>query len=152
MLTVKRHIANFPVGIANSAFYRVIRHPGYAGILLVVVGLGFVLVVHGGPNGPASWLRLPAGLRGRCAASSSSDVGRTICWVRSMTSHRSGTRSPPASPWWPRRSPNCEEARELVLLDRRRRHLCAALDVVKRLDLTAIVYVLFLSMCSLGLA
>src|SRR5580704_11026403 len=107
-LTVKCHIANFPIGIANSAFFLILfatsRLWADSSLQVLYVVLGFVgwwQWLHGGPKRS----RLVVGRTPRwffAAAGLSSSAGHGVspsCSERSTTSHRSGMRSPPASPW-----------------------------------------------------
>jgi nicotinamide mononucleotide transporter len=158
-LTVRCHIANFPVGIANSAFFLVLfasaRLWADSGLQVVYIVLGFVgwwQWLHGGPE------------RTRLV------VGRTPLWA---FAYGAGfivlgtwglTRLLGAvhdiAPFWDALT-TCLSLVAQALLNWKKLEnwyfwiaadvIYIPLYVVKRLDLTAIVYMLFLAMCFLGL-
>lgn len=158
-LTVKCVVWNFPVGIANSAFFLVLfatsRLWADSGLQVLYLVLGFVgwwQWLHGGPQ------------RSRLA------VGRTPTWALAAGGGFivAGTwgltillgAAHDIAPFWDALT-TCVSLVAQALLNWKKIEnwyfwiaadlIYVPLYVVKRLDLTAIVYVLFLSMCFLGL-
>jgi nicotinamide mononucleotide transporter len=159
-LTVKAHISNFPVGIANSAFFLVLflsaRLYADSGLQAVYIVLGFA--------GWWQWLRGGTG-RGRlvvarsgwpllaaCAAFVAfATWGLTLLlgWAHDI------------APFWDALTTALSLAAQFLLNLKRIENwafwiladiIYVPLYAVKRLDLTAIVYVLFLGMCFMGVA
>jgi nicotinamide mononucleotide transporter len=158
-LTVRCHIANFPIGIANSAFFLVLfatsRLWADSSLQLLYIALGFVgwwQWLHGGPQ------------------STRLVVGRTPQWVFAVAGGFIvfGTWGltlllgavHDIAPFWDALT-TCLSLVAQALLNWKKIEnwyfwiaadiIYVPLYIVKRLDLTAIVYVLFLTMCFLGL-
>jgi nicotinamide mononucleotide transporter len=158
-LTVKRHIANFPIGIANSGFFLILfatsRLWADSSLQILYVVLGFVgwwQWLHGGPE------------RSRLV------VGRTPRWIFAgaaifvifgtwgLTILLGSVHD--IAPFWDALTTCLSLVAQAFLNWKKLENwyfwiaadvIYVPLYVVKRLDLTAIVYVLFLSMCFLGL-
>jgi nicotinamide mononucleotide transporter len=158
-LTVRCHIANFPVGIANSAFFLILfatsRLWADSSLQILYIVLGFIgwwQWLHGGP------------------ARTRLQVGRTPPWVFIVAGLFivSGTWSltillgavHDIAPFWDALT-TCLSLVAQALLNWKKIEnwyfwiaadvVYVPLYVVKKLDLTAIVYVLFLAMCFVGL-
>lgn len=158
-LTVKRRISNFPVGIANSAFFLVLfataRLWADSGLQVVYIVLGFAgwwQWLHGGPERTHLF------------------VGRSPRWifVAAIAFIGFGTwgltnllgAAHDIAPFWDALT-TCLSLVAQGLLNWKKIEnwyywiaadvIYIPLYVVKRLDLTAIVYVLFLFLCFLGL-
>jgi len=158
-LTVKCRISNFPVGIANSAFFLLLfataRLWADSGLHILYIALGFAgwwQWLHGGPQ------------RTRLV------VGRSPRWVFAgaacflvfgtwgLTLVLGAARD--VAPFWDALT-TCLSLVAQGLLNWKKLEtwyfwiaadaIYVPLYVVKRLELTAIVYVLFLTMCFLGL-
>jgi nicotinamide mononucleotide transporter len=158
-LTVLAHVSNFPVGIANSAFFLVLfltaQFYADAGLQVVYIVLGFVgwwQWVRGGPRRTA----LEAGnasrgmLLGCLAFVVLGTAGLTVLL----------TAVDDAAPFWDALTTAISLAAQFLLNAKKIESwfFWLAADIiyvpfylVKRLDLTAIVYVLFLGLCVLGL-
>jgi nicotinamide mononucleotide transporter len=159
-LTVRAHISNFPVGIANSAFFLVLflsaRLYADSGLQVVYIVLGFIgwwQWLHGGASrgrlvvARSGW-RLLAG----CAAFVVAGTwGLTLLlgWAKDI------------APFWDALTTALSLAAQFLLNAKRIENwafwivadvIYVPLYVVKRLDLTAIVYVLFLALCFAGVA
>jgi nicotinamide mononucleotide transporter len=159
-LTVAGRVSNFPVGIANSAFFLVLflsaRLYADSGLQVVYIALGFL--------GWWQWLRGGTG-RGRLAVTRSgwrllagcaafvvaATWGLTLLlgWAKDI------------APFWDALTTGLSLAAQFLLNARRIENwafwiiadvVYVPLYVVKRLDLTAIVYVLFLGLCCAGVA
>ncbi|HUN32679.1 MAG TPA: nicotinamide riboside transporter PnuC [Trebonia sp.] len=159
-LTVAARISNFPVGIANSAFFLVLflsaRLYADSGLQVVYIGLGLVgwwQWLHGGAGRGrlvvtrAGW-RLLAG----CAAFVLAGTwGLTLLlgWARDI------------APFWDALTTALSLAAQYLLNVKRVENwafwivadaIYVPLYIVKRLDLTALVYLLFLALCFAGQA
>ena len=158
-LTVKCHIANFPIGIANSVFFLILfatsRLWADSSLQVLYVVLGFV----------GWWQWLHGGPARTCLV-----VGRTprwtfpaagvfvVCGTWGLTILLGAVHD--IAPFWDALT-TCLSLVAQALLNWKKLEnwyfwiaadaIYVPLYVVKRLDLTAIVYVLFLSMCFLGL-
>jgi nicotinamide mononucleotide transporter len=159
-LTVAARISNFPVGIANSAFFLVLfasaRLYADSGLQVVYIALGFLgwwQWLHGGASrgrlvvARAGW-RLLAGCAVFVVAST---CGLTLLlgWARDI------------APFWDALTTGLSLAAQFLLNAKRIENwafwiiadvIYVPLYVVKRLDLTAIVYALFLALCFAGVA
>jgi nicotinamide mononucleotide transporter len=159
-LTVASRISNFPVGIANSAFFLVLflsaRLYADSGLQVVYIVLGFLgwwQWLHGGAGrgrlvvARAGW-RLLAGCAVFVVAST---WGLTLLlgWARDI------------APFWDALTTGLSLAAQFLLNAKRIENwvfwiiadvIYVPLYAVKRLDLTAIVYVLFLGLCFAGVA
>ena len=159
-LTVKAHISNFPVGIANSAFFLVLflsaRLYADSGLQVVYIVLGFV--------GWWQWLRGGAG-RGRLVVARSgwpllaTCAAFVACATWGLTLLLGWAHD--IAPFWDALTTALSLAAQFLLNLKRIENwafwiladiIYVPLYAVKRLDLTAIVYVLFLSMCFMGVA
>jgi len=158
-LTVLARISNFPVGIANSAFFLVLflaaRLYADSALQVVYIVLGFAgwwQWLHGGADRSAlvvarSGWRLLAGCAVLAAAAT---WGLTVLLARVHD----------VAPFWDALTTAVSLAAQFLLNCKRIENWAAwivvdviyvPLYVVKRLDLTAIVYMLFLGMCLAGL-
>jgi nicotinamide mononucleotide transporter len=158
-LTVKARISNFPVGIANSFFFLVLfasaRLWADSSLQVVYILLGFIgwwQWLHGGPQhmklvvgrAPKSVLLIGVAFTG---------LGTWALTVILGAAHD-------IAPFWDALT-TCLSLVAQSLLNWKKLEnwwfwiaadlIYIPLYVVKRLDLTAIVYVLFLSMCFMGL-
>jgi nicotinamide mononucleotide transporter len=158
-LTVKCHISNFPVGIANSAFFLVLfataRLWADSSLQILYIVLGFIgwwQWLHGGPERT----QLIVGRSPRwvfAAAACFIVLGTWGLTIILGAAHD-------IAPFWDALT-TCLSLVAQGLLNWKKFEnwyfwlaadaIYVPLYVVKRLDLTAIVYVLFLSMCFLGL-
>jgi nicotinamide mononucleotide transporter len=159
-LTVASRISNFPVGIANSAFFLVLflsaRLYADSGLQVVYIVLGFLgwwQWLHGGASrgrlvvARAGWRMLAA-----CAVfviASTWGLTLLLGWARDI------------APFWDALTTGLSLAAQFLLNMKRIENwvfwiiadvIYVPLYVVKRLDLTAIVYVLFLVLCFAGIA
>src|SRR5262245_28269197 len=159
-LTVLARISNFPVGIANSAFFLVLflaaRLYADSGLQVVYIVLGFAgwwQWLHGGPQ------------RSRLVVSRSGPLLRAGCLVFAAGGTWGLTvllrAAHDVAPFWDALTTAVSLAAQFLLNRKMIENwaLWIAVDliyiplyVVKRLDLTAIVYALFLGMCLLGVA
>jgi len=164
-LTVKAHISNFPVGIANSAFFLVLflsaRLYADSGLQVVYIVLGFAgwwqwlhCVTRQDGTGRSGLVVARSGwplLAGCAAFAVFATWGLTLLlgWAHDI------------APFWDALTTALSLAAQFLLNLKRIENwafwiladiIYVPLYAVKRLDLTAIVYVLFLSMCFLGVA
>lgn len=157
-LTVLARISNFPVGIANSAFFLVLflaaRLYADSGLQVVYLVLGFTgwwQWLHGGEQ------------RGRLVVSRSGPWLLAAClafvalatWGLTVVL----TAAHDVAPFWDAVTTAISLAAQFLLNCKKIGNwafwiaadlIYIPLYVVKRLDLTALVYVLFLGMCVLG--
>ncbi len=157
-LTVKSRISNFPVGIANSAFFLVLfatsRLWADSGLQVLYIVLGFTgwwQWLHGGSH----WTRLVVGRSPRWALALGLVFIGFGTW--GLTVALGAVRD--IAPFWDALT-TCLSLVAQALLNWKKLEnwyfwiaadvVYVPLYVVKRLDLTAVVYVLFLSMCFLG--
>jgi nicotinamide mononucleotide transporter len=157
-LTVLARISNFPVGIANSAFFLVLflssRLFADSGLQVVYIVLGF-----------AGWWQWLHGGRDRSslAVSRSGWQLLTACGIFAVLGTWGLTivleRAHDIAPFWDALTTAISLAAQFLLNAKRIENwvfwiaadlVYVPLYVVKRLDLTAIVYVLFLAMCFAG--
>jgi nicotinamide mononucleotide transporter len=159
-LTVLARIGTFPVGIANSAFFLVLflaaRLYADAGLQVVYIVLGFVgwwQWLHGG----ARRSRLTVSRAGPLLLVGCMVSVAGATWV--LTVLLRATQD--VAPFWDALTTALSLAAQFLLNCKKIENwaLWIAVDViyiplyvVKRLDLTAIVYALFLGMCLLGVA
>ena len=157
-LTVAAHVSNFPVGIANSAFFLVLflsaRLYADSGLQAVYIVLGFVgwwQWLHGG-TGRGRLVVARCGWRwlAGCAAFVIAGTwGLTLLlgWARDI------------APFWDALTTALSLSAQFLLNAKRIENwafwiiadvIYVPLYMVKRLDLTAIVYVLFLALCFAG--
>jgi len=159
-LTVLARISNFPVGIANSAFFLVLfasaRLFADSGLQVVYIALGFVgwwQWLHGGSErtrlgvARSGW-QLLAGC-----------VIFTVLATWGLYVLLSDVKD--IAPFWDALTTALSLAAQFLLNCKRIENwafwiaadlIYIPLYVVKRLDLTAIVYVMFLAMCGAGVA
>jgi nicotinamide mononucleotide transporter len=157
-LTVLGRISNFPVGIANSAFFLVLflsaRLFADSGLQVVYIVLGFIgwwQWLHGGRArarlvvGRSGWPLLAA-----CAAFVALATWGLTVLLREVHD---------IAPFWDALTTAISLAAQFLLNCKKIENwafwiaadlVYVPLYVVKRLDLTAIVYVLFLAMCFAG--
>jgi nicotinamide mononucleotide transporter len=159
VLTVLAHVSNFPVGIANSAFFLVLfvsaQFYADAGLQVIYIVLGFLgwrQWVRGGPQRTAlvAGHASPATLVACLAFVVLGTTGLTVLL----------TAVDDAAPFWDALTTAISLAAQWLLNAKKIENwfFWIAADIiyvpfylVKRLDLTAIVYVLFLGLCVLGL-
>jgi nicotinamide mononucleotide transporter len=157
-LTVLARISNFPVGIANSAFFLVLflssRLFADSGLQVVYIVLGFAgwwQWLHGGRD------------RSRLRVARSGWQLLVVCGVFVVAGTWGLTvvleRAHDIAPFWDALTTAISLAAQFLLNAKRIENwafwiaadlIYIPLYVVKRLDLTAIVYVLFLAMCFAG--
>jgi nicotinamide mononucleotide transporter len=162
-LTVLARISNFPVGIANSAFFLVLflsaRLYADSGLQVVYIALGFV--------GWWQWLRGGRDGRQRRELAVTRSSGRLIaaCVAFAVAATWGLTlllgAAHDIAPFWDALTTAVSLAAQFLLNGKRIENwvfwmaadvIYIPLYVVKRLDLTAIVYVLFLALCFAGAA
>jgi nicotinamide mononucleotide transporter len=158
-LTVRRHVANFPVGIANSAFFLVLFlsarlwADGLLQIVFIVLGFtGWWQWLHGGAARSALRVsRAPWRSLVGCGIFVASAVYPVTLALRGVND---------IAPFWDALTTCLSLAAQWLLNGKRIQtwYWWIAADCIyvplyfaKRLDLTGVVYVLFLSMCLLGL-
>ncbi|GAA1657683.1 nicotinamide riboside transporter PnuC [Fodinicola feengrottensis] len=159
VLTVVAHVANFPVGIANSAFFLVLfvsaQFYADAGLQVVYIVLGFIgwwQWVRGGPQ------------RSALEAGRASPLTLAGCLVFVLVGTASLTvlltAVHDAAPFWDALTTAISLAAQYLLNAKKIQNwfFWIAADIIyvpfylaKQLELTAIVYVLFLGLCVLGL-
>ena len=159
-LTVLARISNFPVGIANSALFLVLfltaRLYADAGLQVVYIVLGFV--------GWWQWLRGGAEAdRHRLRVGRAGTPVLVVCVVFVVVATAGLTwllrRADDVAPFWDALTTALSLAAQYLLNTKRIENwafwivvdlIYIPLYAVKRLDLPAIVYVLFLAMCVTG--
>ncbi|HEV2374013.1 MAG TPA: nicotinamide riboside transporter PnuC [Streptosporangiaceae bacterium] len=159
-LTVLARISNFPVGIANSAFFLVLfasaRLFADSGLQVVYIVLGFAgwwQWLHGGPDrtrlvvARSGWPLLAG-----CALFVVSATWGLTVLLRAIHD---------IAPFWDALTTAVSLAAQFLLNCKKIENwafwimadlVYIPLYVVKRLDLTAVVYVLFLAMCLVGVS
>ena len=159
-LTVLARISNFPVGIANSAFFLALfltaRLYADSGLQVIYIVLGF--------TGWWQWLR-GGQQRSRLVVSRSGWplLAGCVVFVAAGTWGLSVLlgRTHDVAPFWDALTTALSLAAQFLLNGKKIENwafwiaadlVYVPLYVVKRLDLTALVYVLFLGMCGLGFA
>ncbi|HEY2791576.1 MAG TPA: nicotinamide riboside transporter PnuC [Micromonosporaceae bacterium] len=159
VLTVLAHVGNFPVGILNSVFFLVLflsaRFYADAGLQIVYIGLGFAgwwQWLRGGPGRAA----LDVGRAGRVLAWGC--LGFVVLGTGALTVLLTALRD--AAPFWDALTTAISLVAQFLLNAKKLENWFAwlAADLIyvpfylwKRLDLTAIVYVLFVGLCLAGL-
>lgn len=157
-LTVLARISNFPVGIANSAFFLVLflsaRLFADSGLQVVYIVLGFAgwwQWLHGGPERS----RLTVARSGWPLLACCVMVAAAATWGLTVLL----TAVHDIAPFWDALTTAVSLAAQFLLNFKKIENwafwiaadvVYIPLYVVKRLDLTAIVYVLFLAMCITG--
>jgi len=157
-LTVLARISNFPVGIANSAFFLVLflsaRLFADSGLQVVYIVLGFVgwwQWLHGGPERS----RLTVARSGWPLLASCVVFAALGTWGLTILLDAAHD----IAPFWDALTTAVSLAAQFLLNWKRIENwafwiaadvVYIPLYVVKRLDLTAVVYVLFLAMCIAG--
>jgi nicotinamide mononucleotide transporter len=159
-LTVRARISNFAVGIANSAFFlvlfgsaRLFADAGLQVVYIVLGGAGWRQWQRGGPG--ARVLAVARSRRPLLAGCALSAAAATWgLWVLLRAAHD-------IAPFWDALTTALSLAAQFLLNAKRIENwgfwiaadlIYVPLYVVKRLDLTAIVYVLFLGLCGAGVA
>lgn len=158
LLTVLGRVGNFPVGIANSAFFLILfltaRLYADSGLQVVYIVLGFA----------GWWQWLHGGSQGGRLLVARSGVGLIMgCLVFVIVATWGLTvvlrSAHDIAPFWDALTTSISLAAQFLLNLKRIETwmfwiaadvVYIPLYVVKRLDLTALVYVLFLAMCLLG--
>jgi nicotinamide mononucleotide transporter len=157
-LTVRARILNFPVGIANDAFFLVLfltaRLYADSGLQVVYIVLGAI-----------GWWQWLHGGRDRTARQIGRTTAATWCWlVAAVIVSTAGltvllTATPDAAPFWDALTTALSLAAQWLLNLKKLENwfVWAAADVIyvpfylaQRLDLTAVVYAVFLCMCAVG--
>jgi nicotinamide mononucleotide transporter len=157
-LTVLARISNFPVGIANSAFFLVLfasaRLFADSGLQLVYIVLGFAgwwQWLHGGPKRA----RLTVARSGWLLLASCFAFVALATWGLTVLLDAAHD----IAPFWDALTTAVSLAAQFLLNCKKIENwafwiaadvVYIPLYVVKRLDLTAIVYVLFLALCVAG--
>src|SRR5215470_2298584 len=157
-LTVRARVSNFPVGIANSAFFLVLfasaRLFADSGLQVVYIVLGFVgwwQWLHGGPERS----RLTVARSGWPLLASCVVFAALGTWGLTVLLDAAHD----VAPFWDALTTAVSLAAQFLLNYKRIENwafwiaadvVYIPLYVVKRLDLTAVVYVLFLVMCIAG--
>jgi nicotinamide mononucleotide transporter len=158
-LTVLARISNFPVGIANSAFFLVLfasaRLFADSGLQVVYIVLGFVgwwQWLHGGPERS----RLAVARSGWPLLACCVGLAALATWGLTVLLEAAHD----IAPFWDALTTAVSLAAQFLLNCKKIENwafwiaadlVYVPLYVVKRLDLTAIVYVMFLAMCLAGL-
>jgi nicotinamide mononucleotide transporter len=159
-LTVLAKISNFPVGIANSAFFLVLfltaRLYADSGLQVVYIVLGFTgwwQWLHGGQDRS----RLVVARSGPWLLSGCALFVIAATWGLTVLLRAAHD----VAPFWDGLTTAISLAAQFLLNCKKIENwalwitadlIYVPLYVVKRLDLTAIVYLLFLGMCVLGVA
>jgi nicotinamide mononucleotide transporter len=157
-LTVRARISNFPVGIANSAFFLVLflsaRLYADSGLQIVYIVLGLAgwwQWVHGGHG----LTRLRVARTGWCLLAGCGLFTITATWGLTILL----TAAHDIAPFWDALTTALALVAQLLLNLKRIENwafwiaadlVYVPLYIVKRLDLTAVVYVMFLVMCFAG--
>ena len=159
-LTVLARISNFPVGIANSAFFLVLflsaRLYADSGLQVVYIAAGFA----------GWWQWRPGGQRRRGLVVARSGWRLLAAWAVFAVAATWGLTialgaAHDIAPFWDALTTALALAAQFLLNAKRIENwvfwmaadvVYVPLYVVKRLDLTAIVYVLFLALCFAGAA
>ncbi len=157
-LTVRARILNFPVGIANDAFFLVLfltaRLYADSGLQVVYIVLGAI-----------GWWQWLHGGRDRTARQTGRTTAATWCWLvaavivstAGLTVLLKSTHD--AAPFWDALTTALSLAAQWLLNLKKLENwfVWAAADVIyvpfylaQRLDLTAVVYAVFLCMCAAG--
>jgi nicotinamide mononucleotide transporter len=159
-LTVLARISNFPVGIANSAFFlvlflsaRLFADSGLQAVYIVLGVAGWWQWLHGGQD------------RGRLAVARSGWQLLAVCVVAVAGATWGLTillqEAHDIAPFWDALTTAISLAAQFLLNCKKIENwafwiaadlVYIPLYVVKRLDLTAVVYVLFLAMCFAGVS
>jgi nicotinamide mononucleotide transporter len=159
-LTVRARISNFPVGIANSAFFLVL----FASARLFADGGLQVIYIVLGVTGWWQWRRGGPGARALAVARSRWPVlaGCVLGAAAATWGLTAVLRAAhDIAPFWDALTTALSLAAQFLLNAKRIENwafwiaadlIYVPLYVVKRLDLTAIVYVLFLGLCGAGVA
>ena len=158
-LTVRAHIANFPVGILNSALFLVLFLParlwadGALQIVFIVLGaVGWIQWVRGRDGRVEKPISRAS--RGELAAL----VGVVVLATAVLTIVL--TEANDTAPFWDALTTALSLAAQWLLNERKVQNwwfwiaadvIYIPLYVTKKLDLTAIIYVLFLGLCVAGL-
>ena len=157
-LTVRARISNFPVGIANSAFFLVLfrsaRLYADSGLQVVYIALGFAgwwQWLHGGRDrARLEVARSGAWLLAGCAAFVLAATWGLTVLLRAADD---------IAPFWDALTTAISLAAQFLLNAKKIENwafwiaadlIYVPLYAVKRLDLTALVYVLFLGLCAAG--
>jgi nicotinamide mononucleotide transporter len=159
-LTVLARISNFPIGIANSAFFLVLflsaRLFADSGLQLVYIVLGFAgwwQWLHGGPERSRLMVARSGWHLLACC------VIFVVLATWGLTALLDAVRD--VAPFWDAVTTAISLAAQFLLNCKKIENwafwiaadlVYIPLYVVKRLDLTAVVYVLFLAMCLAGLS
>lgn len=157
-LTVKSRISNFPVGIANAAFFLVLfassRLWADSSLQVMYIVLGFVgwwQWLHGGTNRT----RLVVGRAGPLTLAVLGGLVVVGTWGLTIVLRQAHD----IAPFWDALTTMLSVAAQWLLNTKKLENwgwwmaadcIYIPLYFVKRLDLTGIVYVLFLGMCVLG--
>jgi len=157
-LTVLARISNFPVGIANSAFFLVLfafaRLFADSGLQVVYIVLGFAgwwQWLHGGPERS----RLTVARSGWPLLACCAALAALATWGLTVLLDAAHD----IAPFWDALTTALSLAAQFLLNCKKIENwafwiaadvIYIPLYVVKRLDLTAIVYVLFLALCVAG--
>jgi nicotinamide mononucleotide transporter len=159
-LTVLARISNFPVGIANSAFFLVLfgsaRLYADSGLQVVYIALGFMgwwQWMHGGRDRT----RLEVGRSGAWLLAGCVAFVLAATWGLTVLLREAHD----IAPFWDALTTAISLAAQFLLNAKRIENwafwiaadlIYVPLYMVKRLDLTALVYVLFLGLCAAGVS
>jgi nicotinamide mononucleotide transporter len=159
-LTVLARISNFPVGIANSAFFLVLfgsaRLYADSGLQVVYIALGFTgwwQWMHGGRDRA----RLEVGRSGAWLLAGCVAFVLAATWGLTVLLREAHD----IAPFWDALTTAISLAAQFLLNAKRIENwafwiaadlIYVPLYTVKRLDLTALVYVLFLGLCAAGVS
>lgn len=164
-LTVLARISNFPVGIANSAFFlalflsaRLFADSGLQVVYIVLGVTGWWQWLHGGrDNGGRDRSRLVVARSGWLLLASCAAFVVAVTWGLTVLLRAAHD----IAPFWDALTTAISLAAQFLLNCKKIENwafwiaadlIYIPLYVVKRLDLTAIVYVLFLAMCVAGVS
>jgi nicotinamide mononucleotide transporter len=162
-LTVLARISNFPVGIANSAFFLVLflsaRLYADSGLQVVYIALGFAgwrQWLHGGRlHGGQDRGRLEVARSGTWLLAGCAAFVITATWGLTLLLRAADD----IAPFWDALTTAISLAAQFLLNAKKIENwafwiaadlIYIPLYVVKRLDLTALVYLLFLCLCAAG--
>ena len=162
-LTVLVRISNFPVGIANSAFFgvlflsaRLYADSGLQVVYIVLGCAGWWQWLNGGRlNGGRDRARLQVGRSGTWLLAGCAAFVLAATWGLTLLLRAAGD----IAPFWDALTTAISLAAQFLLNAKKIENwafwiaadlIYVPLYVVKRLDLTALVYLLFLGLCAAG--
>jgi nicotinamide mononucleotide transporter len=163
-LTVRARISNFGIGIANSGFFLVLflsaRLYADSGLQVVYIALGFTgwwQWMHGSFPGARDRARLEVARSGAWLLAGCAAFALAATWGLTVLLREAHD----IAPFWDALTTAISLAAQFLLNAKRIENwafwiaadlIYVPLYMVKRLDLTALVYVLFLGLCAAGVS